>query len=108
MELTEKIRTVDTNGIIFIEGDDWAQNFSMLEPIDWDKHLVIAFHSYPPTSSQDNLKKWDNLRKKYNIPLWHGETGEQGPPFIVNTVSTEFLNKANVAGTGGRIKNSII
>ncbi len=97
MELTEKIRTVDTNGIIFIEGDDWAQNFSMLEPIDWDKHLVIAFHSYPPTSSQDNLKKWDNLRKKYNIPLWHGETGEQGPPFIVNTVSTEFLNKANVS-----------
>jgi aryl-phospho-beta-D-glucosidase BglC (GH1 family) len=96
VELTEKIRTVDPNGIIFIEGDDWAQNFSMLEPIDWDKHLVLAFHSYPPTSSQNGLKRWDDFRKKYNIPLWHGETGEQGPPYIVNTVSTEFLNSANV------------
>lgn len=68
----------------------------MLEPIDWDKHLVLAFHSYPPTSSQNGLKRWDDFRKKYNIPLWHGETGEQGPPYIVNTVSTEFLNSANV------------
>jgi hypothetical protein len=96
VELTKEIRTIDTNGIIFIEGDDWAQNFSMLEPLDWDKHLVIAFHSYPPTSSQDGLKRWDDLRKKYNIPLWHGETGEQRPPFIVNAVSTGFLNSANV------------
>jgi endoglucanase len=96
VELTEKIRAVDTRGIIFIEGDDWAQNFSMLEPLDWDKHLAIAFHSYPPTSSLSGLMQWDHLRKKYNIPLWHGETGEQGPPFIVNRVSTEFLNSANV------------
>ena len=48
--LTKKIRTVDNDGIIFVEGDDWAQDFSVLEPLDWDKHLVIAFHSYPPTN----------------------------------------------------------
>ena len=96
IELTKKIRTVDTDGIIFVEGDDWAQNFSMLEPLDWDPHLVIAFHSYPPTSTAEGLKRWDDLRKKYNIPLWHGETGEQRPPYEVNKAATEFLNSVNV------------
>lgn len=96
VELTQKIRTVDTNGILFIEGDDWAQNFDMLEPLDWDGHLVIAFHSYPPTSNAKDLKRWDDLRKKYNIPLWHGETGEQKPPYTVNRETTKFLNSVNV------------
>jgi endoglucanase len=96
VELTKKIRTVDSRGIIFVEGDDWAQNFDMLEPMDWDGHLAIAFHSYPPTATADGLKRWDNLRKKYNIPLWHGETGEQGPPYKVNAACTEFLNSVNV------------
>lgn len=96
VQLTRQIRTVDKDGIIFIEGDDWAQEFGMLEPLDWDEHLVVAFHSYPPTSRTEDLSRWERLRKKYNIPLWHGETGERGPPFKVNRVSTEFLESANV------------
>ncbi len=94
--LTEKIRTVDKDGIIFIEGDDWAQDFIILEPLDWDDHLVIAFHSYPPTATQKGLRRWDEFRNKYDIPLWHGETGEQRPPYRHNRKSTKFLNNANV------------
>ena len=96
IEITNSIRTVDTEGIIFIEGDDWAQNFVPLEPMDWDPHLAIAFHSYPPTSNDKGLERWDKLRTKYNIPLWHGETGEQGPPYTRNKQSTQFLEQANV------------
>lgn len=96
IELTRTIRKIDTDEIIFIEGDDWAQEFGMLEPLDWDKHLVIAFHSYPPTSNQEGLDRWDSLRKKYNIPLWHGETGEQKPPYALNKTATEFLGSVNV------------
>jgi hypothetical protein len=90
------IREVDPNGIIFIEGDDWAQNFQMLEPIDWDPHLVLAFHSYPPTSSVRGLARWDSLRTGHEVPLWHGETGEVGAPFDRNRESTTFLRSANV------------
>lgn len=97
IQLTETIRTIDKEGIIFIEGDDWAQNFDILEPLDWDPHLAIAFHSYPPTSNQEALNRWDSLRKKYNIPLWHGETGEQGPPYKLNIEATKFLESANVS-----------
>jgi hypothetical protein len=96
VELTETIREVDSNGIIFVEGDDWAQNFRMLEPIDWDPHLALAFHSYPPTSSQRGLARWDSLRTRYDVPLWHGETGEVGAPFNLNREATAFLRSANV------------
>ena len=94
--LTERIRTVDPEGVIFIEGDEWAQDFSMLDPLDWDPHLVIAFHSYPPTATEEGLERWARLRERYNVPLWHGETGERGPPYAVNRLSTEFLARANV------------
>ncbi len=96
VRLTETIRAVDERGIIFVEGDDWAQNFRMLEPIDWDPHLVLAFHSYPPTASADGLARWDSLRERYDAPLWHGETGEVGAPFDRNRESTTFLRAANV------------
>ena len=94
--LTETIRKTDTEGIIFIEGDDWAQNFSLLEPMDWDPHLVLAFHSYPPSRSQNGIQRWDDLRQKYNMPLWHGETGEQEPPWELYKRSTRFLQEANI------------
>ena len=94
--LTQEIRTIDTEGIIFIEGDEWAQDFSLLEPLDWDPHLVLAFHSYPPTTSVGGLDRWDQLRDQYNIPLWHGETGEQGPPYTTNLTSTTVLQQENV------------
>ena len=94
--ITRVIRETDEDGIIFIEGDDWAQDFSVLEPMDWDPHLVMAFHSYPPTWSQQGLQRWDDLRIKYDMPLWHGETGEQDPPWVLYKRSTQFLEDTNV------------
>ncbi len=96
VQLTETIREVDPHGIIFVEGDDWAQNFRMLEPLDWDPHLVLAFHSYPPTASARGLARWDSLRARYDVPLWHGETGEVAAPFDRNQESTTFLRSAHV------------
>ncbi len=96
VELTDTLRTLDRDGILFVEGDDWAQTFEPLEPMDWDPHLVLAFHSYPPTANSSGLKRWDAFRIRYNIPMWHGETGEQGPPYERNATASSFLEGANV------------
>jgi endoglucanase len=105
MDLTDAIRTVDTVGIIFVEGQWWARDFTIIEPINWDKHLAIAYHEYNPMiTSCSNMKgsasgnSWDACaaRTKYNIPLWLGETGEQGPPYTINAQSTDFLNANNI------------
>jgi hypothetical protein len=104
IELTDTIRTVDSLGIMFVEGECWGKEFQILEPLNWDPHLAVAFHEYPPVTSCDLMKgtangySWDDcaLRIKYNIPLWHGETGEQGPPYSRNIQSTTFLNANNI------------
>lgn len=96
VRLTAAIRTVDPHGLIFVEGDDWAQNFEALEPLDWDPHLVLAFHTYPPTSTAEGLERWAKLRREHRLPLWHGETGEQSAPFDLNRRATAFLNGAGV------------
>lgn len=94
--LTDTIRSIDREGIIFIEGDDWAQNYEWIEPLDWDDHLVVAFHTYPPTNTVEGLGRWNMLREKYNVPLWHGETGEQHPPYEINFQATTMCGLQNV------------
>jgi aryl-phospho-beta-D-glucosidase BglC (GH1 family) len=104
VSLTDTIRKVDTVGIIFVEGQWWARDITILEPINWDKHLVIAHHEYPPVVSCDGMKgssngnTWDVCasRTRNNVPIWHGETGEQGPPYSRNIQSTDFLNANNI------------
>jgi hypothetical protein len=91
---------------MFVEGQWWARDIQILEPINWDKHqhLCITHHEYPPIVSCDGMKgssngdSWDPCaaRTKYNIPIWHGETGEQGPPYSRNIQSTDFLNANNI------------
>ena len=92
VRLTDTIRIVDTAGIIFAEGDNYATNFSQVTPMNWDKknHLCVAFHSYPPTGGSGN---YGSLRTTYNIPLWQGETGEQSP---ANSNAIAACNQANV------------
>jgi endoglucanase len=104
VELTDTIRKVDTVGIMFVEGQWWARDFTIMEPLNWDKHLVAAFHEYPPVISCATMSgssgggSWNHcaLRTKYNIPLWHGETGEQGGDYSRNIQSTDFLLANNI------------
>jgi endoglucanase len=104
VSLTDTIRKIDTAGIIFVEGQWWARDFAILEPLTWDKHLAIAFHEYPPVASDANMRgnangtpyDWLALRTKYTIPLWHGETGEQGSPFTRNVQATDYCNANNI------------
>jgi len=104
IELTDTIRKVDSLGIMFVEGQWWARDIQILEPINWDPHLCITHHEYPPIISCDGMKgsangdSWDPCasRIKYNIPIWHGETGEQGSPYTRNIQSTDFLTTNNI------------
>lgn len=75
IEITDAIREVDTNHIVFIEGNWFATNFSGLVPA-WDKNLVWSFHKYWNENSQAAIQSYLDLRAQTNKPLWLGETGE--------------------------------
>jgi hypothetical protein len=93
-QLTDSIRKVDTKGLLFIDGDNYAQNFTSLTP-PWDPQVVYSFHCYPPVNWGVAWMGLDTIQAKYKTPLWHGETGEQAPPYSGNTSAVTALEGVN-------------
>lgn len=75
IRITEAIREVDSNHIVFIEGNWFATNFIGLPPA-WDDNLVWSFHKYWNENSQSAIQSYLTLREQTNRPLWLGESGE--------------------------------
>ncbi|MFT4760866.1 MAG: endoglucanase [Saprospiraceae bacterium] len=74
-EATDSIRTVDTEHIIFIEGNWFANDFTGLTP-PWDDNLVYSPHKYWSVNDQASIQWVLDLRNTYDVPLYLGETGE--------------------------------
>lgn len=74
-EITDSIRTVDPNHILFIEGNWWANDFTGLTP-PWDDNLVYSPHKYWSTNDEATMKWVLDMRNAYNVPLYLGESGE--------------------------------
>lgn len=75
VEITAVIRAVDTNHIIFIEGNHFATDFRGLTP-PWDDNMVYSFHKYWNPTTVETIQKYLDLRDENNVPLWMGESGE--------------------------------
>lgn len=105
-ELTNSIRKVDSNHILFYEGNAYARDFSMFTG-NLDDHCSYTFHLYPFLQIPDELDAPD-LRKSLeqslarsvtlahlhdlNKPLFCGETGHpQHLPDHFNALAV-FLN----------------
>jgi len=94
MDITAAIREVDTRHIIIIEGNGWGNNYhGMLG--SWDNNMVLSFHKYGNFNDEAAIKKYLDLREKYNVPIWLGESGENS-----NTWFTEAIRLAESNGIG--------
>ena len=77
IDCIKAIRQVDTNHMIVIEGNGWCNNHNGLWPLaQVDHNLVLSFHWYWVDNTTASLHKYLQLRKKYNVPLYVGEMGE--------------------------------
>ncbi len=85
IRLTEAIREVDKNHIIFLEGNGFANNYHGMFPL-WDNNLVISFHKYGNFSTKQTIQNFLDYRDKYNVPLWLGESGENSNTWFTNTI----------------------
>ena len=85
-QVTDSIRKIDSKGLLFVDGDAYAQDFTLVVP-PWDAQVVYDFHCYPPVT-WNNPFGLDPIRNQYGTPLWHGETGEDN-----NTTYTNFVTK---------------
>lgn len=75
IDITNAIREVDSNHIIFIEGNWFATDFNGLTP-PWDDNMVYSFHKYWNENTTTSIQNYLSLRENHNVPLWHGESGE--------------------------------
>ena len=90
-KVIRKIREADNNHILFLEGDDWAKDFSVFKSLGGYQQ-AISFHFYPGqhvfmslereeriAQLEKKLSYFTGLREKTGMPLWVGETGGHFP-----------------------------
>ena len=85
MRITDAIRDVDKNHIIFVEGNWYATDFSDLTP-PWDANMVYSFHKYWSENNHASIQAFINIMNKYNVPLWAGEFGENSNPWLYDCI----------------------
>lgn len=83
--ITTAIREVDTNHIIFINGNCWGNNHNGLTP-PWDDKLVYSFHKYWSSNDPGSIQWMINLRNTHNVPIWCGESGENSNHWYTDAV----------------------
>ena len=92
-DIIVKIREVDQNHIIFIEGNWFANDHSGLWPFD-DNNIVLSFHRYWCDNTVDTFLHYLQLSNQHNVPLWMGESGENSNEWYAEAV--ELLEEYHI------------
>lgn len=85
IDITKAIREVDEKHLIIIEGNGWGINYNGILPV-WDNNMALSFHKYWNFNDEASIRYMLDIRKKHQIPVWLGETGENS-----NTWFTEAI-----------------
>jgi len=92
--LTKEVRKVDKNHILFIEGNNYANNFKNLTP-PWDNNMVYSFHKYWNYPDKNSINWVLEMRERYNRPLYCGEFGENSNQWIADAIT--LFNEQKIA-----------
>jgi hypothetical protein len=86
-KLSQEIRKVDPHHILFLGGAHWDGDFSIFgQP--FDRNVVYTFHKYwTPLNEEDSvLRPYIDFRRRYDVPVWMGESGENTDEWIAQFV----------------------
>jgi endoglucanase len=93
--LTKAIREVDPKHMIILEGFDWANDWSVFTG-PFDNNLVYQFHYYcwDNPAAVKSISRYLDYRKRFNAPVWVGETGERDS--AIYWATTEYFESNNI------------
>jgi endoglucanase len=94
VRITKAIRAIDTNHLIFIEGNCWGNNYNGMFPL-WDENMALSFHKYWNANDTASIQTMLNYRTQYNVPIWLGESGENSNVWFEESIS---LMESNTIG----------
>lgn len=86
LRITKAIRALDTNHLIFIEGNCWGNNYNGMFPL-WDENMALSFHKYWNQNDTASIQKMLDYRTQYNVPIWLGESGENSNVWFKEAIS---------------------
>jgi len=92
-DITNAIRSVDRNHLIFIEGNSYANDYNGLAP-KWDNNMAYSFHKYWNDVNDQSLNFIFQMRDWQQVLIFLGEFGENSNHWIAETV--ELMNKHNI------------
>ena len=92
IRITNAIREVDRNHLIFIEGNCWSNNMNGMFP-PWDDNMAYSFHKYWNGTGKNTINEFIGWRDQYNVPIWMGESGENSNQWFYETIRTLEANK---------------
>lgn len=94
-QITKAIREVNNNHIIYLGGNCWGNNYKGLPDFtQWDNNIVISFHKYWNYNNQESIQWAIDMREKYNVPIWLGESGENSNVWFANAIN--LVEKNNI------------
>jgi hypothetical protein len=96
IQISEAIRAVDQNHILFVEGDLFAEDINGLLPA-WDDNMAIAFHTYWKPNGISQIQAYLDARDQYNIPIICSEAGENSNPWAWEFI--QLLEDHNIGWT---------
>lgn len=85
VDLTTAIRKVDPNHLVIAEGNCWGGNYAGLMP-PWDANMALSFHKYWNSPDVGTVNPYFALRDSWSVPLWLGESGENGNEWFKRTI----------------------
>jgi hypothetical protein len=84
--ITAAIRGVDKNHLIFIEGNNWGNDYNGL-PALWDNNMGLSFHKYWNYNTETAIDWIVNMGAQRNCPVWLGETGENSNTWFTDVIA---------------------
>ncbi|MCO6493413.1 MAG: carbohydrate-binding protein [Phaeodactylibacter sp.] len=85
-EITDAIREVDTNHLLIIEGNWFANDFTGLTP-PWDDNMAYGPHKYWSFNDRASIQWVLNIRDAHNVPIYFGESGENSNTWFRDAIT---------------------
>ena len=86
-DIIDSIRSVDTHHLIFLEGNNYAQDFGFFTSIP-DTNCCFEFHIYTwfGFNPAQVFNSYKSISTTLNVPFWCGEYGENDIPHLDSTL----------------------
>lgn len=81
-KVSDRIREVDMNHALFLEGANWGLSFQNFDQAPLIKGSAYVFHYYWSDPTEEGIRKFLDFRDRLRVPVVMGESGENTDEWV--------------------------